>query len=78
VSSVELLGMPLGIEVHRLVAPAMIEAGQADIADFMVDVYHLPMLVLLALAGIPIAVLGALLPSRSAARMTVAEVLHNE
>ncbi|HEV7974834.1 hypothetical protein [Amycolatopsis sp.] len=56
----------------------MIEAGQADIADFMVDVYHLPMLVLLALAGIAIAVLGALLPSRSAARMTVAEVLHNE
>jgi putative ABC transport system permease protein len=73
-----LVGLPLGVEVHGLVAPAMLEAGQADIAESMVDVYHLPALVLLALTGIPIAVLGALLPSRRAARLTVAEVLHNE
>jgi putative ABC transport system permease protein len=72
-----LLGLPLGVEVHRLVAPAMLRAGQTDVADFMVDVYHLPVLVLLALAGIPIAVLGAA-PVKERARLTVAEVLHNE
>jgi putative ABC transport system permease protein len=29
-------------------------------------------------AGLAITVLGALLPARSAARLTIAEVLHNE
>lgn len=33
---------------------------------------------LLALAGVVIAVFGALLPARSAARLTIAEVLHKE
>jgi putative ABC transport system permease protein len=34
--------------------------------------------VALALAGIAIAVLGALIPARAAARTTIASVLHNE
>jgi putative ABC transport system permease protein len=32
----------------------------------------------MALAGIVIALLGALIPARGAARLTIAEVLHNE
>jgi putative ABC transport system permease protein len=32
----------------------------------------------MALAGVALAVLGALLPSRTAANLPIAEVLHNE
>ncbi|MFI9587909.1 hypothetical protein ACIHCQ_40335 [Streptomyces sp. NPDC052236] len=39
---------------------------------------HAPQLAGLALTGVVIAVLGALIPARSAARLTIARVLHNE
>jgi putative ABC transport system permease protein len=73
-----LLGIPFGIVAHRLVVPAMARAAQVGFPDFMLNVYHPLTLVLLALAGVAIAVLGAYLPARSAARTTIAEVLHNE
>jgi putative ABC transport system permease protein len=44
----------------------------------MTDVWHAPALAGLALVGLVIAVLGAFVPARRAARLTVAEVLHNE
>ncbi|MFD0392603.1 hypothetical protein ACFQ3Z_06895 [Streptomyces nogalater] len=44
----------------------------------MTEVWHPPLLAVLALAGVLIAVVGALVPARRAARLTVAEVLHNE
>jgi putative ABC transport system permease protein len=44
----------------------------------MMHVWHAPMLSLLALAGVLIAVLGAFIPARAAARRTVAEVLRSE
>lgn len=72
------IGVPLGVVVHGLVGPAMLQAGQSDVFDFVMDVYEPYVLVLLALAGIAIAVLGALIPARTAARTTIAEVLHNE
>ncbi len=72
------IGVPLGVAVHGVVGPAMLEAGQSDVFDFVIDVYQPYVLVLLALAGIAIAVLGAVIPARSAARTTIAEVLHNE
>lgn len=73
-----LLGIPLGIVAHRLVVPAMANGAQVALPDFMLDVYPAPLLALLVLAGITIAALGALLPARSAARTTIAKVLHNE
>ncbi|TCC52570.1 FtsX-like permease family protein [Kribbella capetownensis] len=73
-----LLGIPLGIVAHRLVVPAMANGAQVDVPDFMLDVYPPQLLAVLVLAGIVIAGLGALLPARSAARTTIAEVLHNE
>jgi putative ABC transport system permease protein len=73
-----LLGLPLGFAVHRLIVPAIFAAAQADVADVVVNVYRAPILVLLALAGVVIAVLGAVVPARRAARLTIAEVLHNE
>jgi len=56
----------------------MANGAQVDVPDFMLDVYPPQLLVLLVLAGVVIAALGALLPARSAARATIAEVLHNE
>ncbi|MCP2244241.1 FtsX-like permease family protein [Lentzea aerocolonigenes] len=73
-----LIGVPLGIAVHQLVVPAMAHAGQADAVDILMDVYRAPALALLALTGVVIAVLGALLPARGAARLSIATVLHNE
>ncbi|WP_263976218.1 hypothetical protein [Streptomyces sp. NK08204] len=44
----------------------------------MTDVWHLPEPAGPALAGLAIAVAGALVPARRAARLTVAEVPHSE
>ncbi|MEU6217599.1 FtsX-like permease family protein [Streptomyces sp. NPDC047022] len=72
------IGLPLGVLAHRLVMPAMARAAQIDLPGSMLDVWHAPLLILLAFAGLVIAVLGALIPARSAARLPIAEVLHNE
>lgn len=73
-----LLGIPLGVLMHRLALPAMAHAAQLVFPDRMLHAYHPPVLALLALAGICIAAFGAFLPARSAARLTIAEALHNE
>jgi len=56
----------------------MMRAAQSDVLDVVMNVYHVPMLAMLALAGIVIAVLGAFIPARGAARTPIAAVLHNE
>jgi putative ABC transport system permease protein len=73
-----LVGIPLGIGSHHLVIPAMANAAQAAFPDFMLRVFPAQLLVLLVLAGIGIAALGAFFPARSAARTSIAAVLHNE
>ena len=73
-----LLGVPLGILAHRLVVPAMANPVGIDLPSSMLDVWHPATLGLLATVGVAIAVLGALLPARSAARLTIAEVLRSE
>jgi putative ABC transport system permease protein len=73
-----LLGIPIGILAHRVVVPAMARAAQVDFPAVMLRVYSVPLAVLLVLAGVAIAALGAYLPARSAARTTIADVLHNE
>jgi putative ABC transport system permease protein len=70
-----LLGIPLGIVAHRLVVD---HVGVVSFPESMKHVWHVPQLAALLLAGITIAVLGALIPARSAARLTIAQVLHNE
>ncbi|MFC5834197.1 hypothetical protein [Nonomuraea insulae] len=45
---------------------------------FMVDVWGVAILALLTPAGAVIAVLGAYVPARSAAWLTIATVLHDE
>ena len=73
-----LIGVPFGIAVHQVVVPAMARAGQADAVDILMNVYHAPAVALLALTGLVIAVLGAVVPARVAARLSIATVLHNE
>ncbi|WP_232072425.1 ABC transporter permease [Phytohabitans flavus] len=73
-----LLGIPIGVAAHRVVLPAMANAAQVGFPSVVLDVYKGPTLALLALAGVAIAAVGALVPARSAARATIAEVLHNE
>ncbi|MFJ2674036.1 FtsX-like permease family protein [Streptomyces sp. NPDC087525] len=73
-----LLGIPAGIGAYGLIMPAMTDAAGVSLPAFMTDVWHAPVLALLALTGVVIAALGALVPARSAARLTIAKVLHNE
>ncbi|MFD3928199.1 FtsX-like permease family protein [Streptomyces sp. NPDC058614] len=73
-----LLGIPLGIAGHHLVVPRMADAVSLSLPSYMTDVWQAPALAGMALAGVAIAVLGAYVPARGAARLTIAEVLHNE
>jgi putative ABC transport system permease protein len=70
-----LLGIPLGMAAHRLIAD---HAQVLVFSNAMKDVWHPLQLAGLALAGVAIAVLGALPPARSAARQPIATVLHGE
>ncbi|MGW0843816.1 ABC transporter permease [Streptomyces sp. NPDC002787] len=72
------LGIPLGMAGHHLVVPRMADAVDITLPASMTDVWHAPALAGLACAGLAIAVLGAYVPARRAARLTIAEVLHNE
>lgn len=73
-----LLGIPLGVAGHHLVVPRMADAVDIPLPPFMTDVWNVSALAGLACAGLVIAVLGAYIPARRAARLTIAEVLHNE
>ncbi|MBY8879836.1 ABC transporter permease [Actinacidiphila acidipaludis] len=73
-----LAGVPLGIALHDLVVPRMGEAAGTRIPPVDMAVYHAPQLVPLALGGLLIAVLGALLPATWAARTRTATALRTE
>lgn len=70
-----LLGIPAGMAAHRLVVD---HVGAVAFTERMKDVWHAPQLAGLLLAGVAIAVLGALVPARAAARTGIAAVLHTE
>jgi putative ABC transport system permease protein len=72
------LGVPLGIWGYHLVVPRMADAVDLTLPPYMTDVWRAPALAGPALAGVAIAVLGAFLPARGAARLTIAQVLRNE
>ena len=72
------IGVPLGIVAHRLIVPVISRAATVDLPPFLLDVWQVPVLAALAFAGVVIAVLGALIPAASAARLPIAQVLRNE
>ncbi|MGX1493380.1 ABC transporter permease [Streptomyces tendae] len=73
-----LLGIPLGVAGYEVVVPRMADAVDITLPAYMTDVWRAPALTALALAGVAIAVLGALVPARRAGRLTIAEVLRGE
>ncbi|WP_369249998.1 ABC transporter permease [Streptomyces sp. R41] len=73
-----LVGVPLGFALHGYVLPVMGHAAGTNLPPSILEVYDTPQLVLLGLAGIVIAVLGALLPAGWAAKARTATALRTE
>ncbi|MGH3396368.1 MAG: ABC transporter permease, partial [Streptosporangiaceae bacterium] len=72
------IGVPIGIALQHYVLPVMGSAANTGVPAAYLDVYPGAELVLLALSGVLIAVLGALLPAGWAARTRTATALHAE
>jgi putative ABC transport system permease protein len=73
-----LIGLPLGILAHRVVVAAITHAAFFILPAYMINVWSAALVAALAFSGLAIAILGAFIPARSAARLTIATVLHNE
>ncbi|MBD0741387.1 ABC transporter permease [Streptomyces sp. CBMA152] len=73
-----LLGLPLGVAAYEVVLPMTESSAHLAFPERMLDVWHPGNMALLALAGVAIAALGAVIPARAAARQTIARVLHTE
>ncbi|WP_149826409.1 ABC transporter permease [Streptomyces tailanensis] len=72
------LGVPLGVALHGWVIPAMGDSVGLRLPDSVIAVYHGAELLPLALGGLLIATLGALLPAGWAARARTATALGTE
>jgi putative ABC transport system permease protein len=72
------LAVPLGIALHHEILPAMASSVDLRLPASFLDVYGAPELVGLALAGVVIAILGALAPAGWAAKVKTATALHAE
>jgi putative ABC transport system permease protein len=73
-----LIAIPAGVALHQYVLPVMGRAAQTGMPASVLDVYHAPQLILLALSGLAIAVAGALAPASWAARTRTASALRTE
>jgi putative ABC transport system permease protein len=72
------IAVPAGVAVHRYVLPAMAHSANLGVPASYLNVYRSWELAALALAGIVIAVVGALLPADWAARIRTASALRAE
>lgn len=72
------LGVPLGVALHGWVIPAMGDSVGLRLPGSVIAVYHAAELLPLALGGLLIAALGALLPAGWAARARTATALRTE
>ena len=73
-----LIAVPAGILLHRVVLPAMANAADVGVPANLLNVYQPAEMAALALAGLLIAVAGALLPATWAAATRTATALHAE
>jgi len=73
-----LIAVPLGVALHRYVLPVMGSAAQTAVPAAFLNAYHPAELILLALAGLAIAVAGALAPAGWAAKTRTASALRAE
>jgi len=72
------IAVPAGMAVHRYVLPVMAHAAATNIPASFLNVYDPPELAILALAGLVIAVAGAMLPASWAAGSRTASALRAE
>ena len=73
-----ILAVPAGIALHHYVLPTMAASVNVAFPASFLDVYRGPMIVLLALAGLIIATVGALIPASWAAGTPAATALRTE
>ena len=73
-----IIAVPLGIVLHDNVVPAMAHAANSGLPQAIISVYSVPVMVILALAGLVIAVVGALAPASWAANSRTATALRTE
>jgi putative ABC transport system permease protein len=73
-----LVAVPAGMAVHQYVLPVMAHAAFTNLPASYIAIYSGPELALLALAGLVIAVAGALVPPGQAARAAAAAALRAE
>jgi putative ABC transport system permease protein len=73
-----LIAVPAGDVLHRYVLPAMANAAGTGLPPIIINAYSGWELGLLALSGLAIAVVGALLPASWAAGTRTATALHAE
>ncbi|MFJ2094027.1 ABC transporter permease [Streptomyces sp. NPDC087901] len=73
-----LIGVPAGYALHGYVLPVMGHAGGTNLPPSILEVYEPGQLVLLGLAGIAIAMVGAMLPAGWAAKTRTATALRTE
>lgn len=72
------IGAPLGMALHAFVMPQMGNAVQATLPPDVLNVYHPVEVVLFALGGVAIALIGALGPAGWAGRIRTATALRTE
>ena len=72
------IAVPLGVALHHEILPAMAGSVGLRLPASFLNVYGATMLLALTLAGVLIAVVGALAPATWAARIHTATALHTE
>ncbi|MFI6156842.1 FtsX-like permease family protein [Kitasatospora sp. NPDC051170] len=72
------VGLPAGLLLHGLTVPAMGHSAGLNFPAEALDVFGTPLLTALALGGVLIALLGALLPAVRAARSRTVDALRAE
>ena len=72
------IAVPAGIILHHNVVPVMTHAANSGYPSSLISVYSAPEIVILALAGLVIAIAGALIPASWAARSRTATALRTE
>jgi putative ABC transport system permease protein len=72
------IAVPIGVALHNEILPSMAGSVGLRLPASFLNVYGTPTLLMLASAGVLIAIIGALAPATWAARIHTATALHTE
>jgi putative ABC transport system permease protein len=73
-----IIGLPLGLATHQVVLPAMGGTGGLVFPYSLTEIFPWRLMLLFVVAGVAIALLGALIPATRAAHLKTATALHSE